>query len=129
MKIRIRQKGDFSKLDKYFENAKKVQRAFKQGIFDKYARMGIEALVSATPKDSGTTAASWSAEIENQNGRVNIVFNNDNINKGVSIALILQYGHGTGTGGYVQGIDYINPAIQPVFEGMADAAWGEVMEL
>lgn len=129
MKISIRQKGDFSKLDKYFENAKKVQKAFKRGIFDKYAQLGLEALASATPKDSGETAASWYAEIENQNGRVNIVFNNSNINKGVSIALILQYGHGTGTGGYVEGIDYINPAIQPVFEGLADAAWGEVIKL
>lgn len=127
--IKIRQKGDFSKLDKYFSSAKKVTKAFKSGLFDKYARMGIEALSSATPKDSGETAASWSAEIENQNGRINIVFNNSHINKGVSIALILQYGHGTGTGGYVQGIDYINPALRPVFQGLADAAWGEVVKL
>ncbi len=127
--IKFRQKGDFSKLDKYFSNAKKVQKAFKQGIFDKYARAGIEALASATPKDSGLTASSWSAEIINQNGRINIVFNNSNINKGVSVALIIQYGHGTGTGGWVEGIDYINPAIRPIFEDLADSCWGEVVKL
>lgn len=127
--IKIKHKGNFSKLDKYFSNAAKVTKAMEHGVFDKYAKAGIEALKQATPTDSGLTAASWSAEITNQNGRVSIVFNNDNINKGVSIALILQYGHGTGTGGYVQGRDYINPAIQPVFENMADAAWGEVMKL
>lgn len=127
--ISIRQKGDFSRVEKYFDKVKHVQKAFNQGLFDKYARMGLEALSSATPKDSGETAASWYAELEHQNGKVTIIFNNSNINEGVSIALLLQYGHGTGTGGYVQGIDYINPSIRPVFEGLADAAWGEVKKL
>lgn len=129
MNVSIRQKGDFSKVDKYFISLRKVNKAFSQGLFDKYAAMGIEALSSATPKDTGNTAAAWTAEITNQNGRVTIAFLNNNINKGVSIALILQYGHGTGTGGYVQGIDYINPALQPIFKGLADAAWGEVVKL
>lgn len=127
--ITFKHKGDFSKTEKYFKSVSKVQKAFEHGVFDKYAKLGLELLREATPKDSGETANAWSAEIEHQNGRVNIVFNNSNINKGVSIALILQYGHGTGTGGYVQGRDYINPAIQTVFEGLADAAWGEVVKL
>lgn len=124
--IRFRQKGDFSKATKYLEKAKKAA-----GMKDlsKYGKAGVAALSSATPVDSGLTASSWYYEIKNQNGRISIDFCNANINDGVPIAIILQFGHGTGTGGWVQGRDYINPAIQPVFDKIADEAWREVTEL
>ena len=121
--ISFRQKGDFSNLSSYFE---RVKEKVKLGDLDKYGRAGVAALASATPVDSGQTANSWYYEIERQNGSVSIVFNNSNVNKGVPIAIILQYGHGTGTGGWVQGRDYINPAIQPIFDEIADNAWKEV---
>lgn len=124
--ISFRQKGDFSKLSKYLERAKE---AVKVGILDKYGREGVAALASATPTDSGKTAASWEYEIVRQNGSISIVFKNTNVNKGVNVAVILQYGHGTGTGGWVQGRDYINPAIQPIFDRIADDAWKEVSRL
>lgn len=123
--ISFRQKGDFSKLSKYFE---KMKEAAKIGMLDKYGREGVAALSSATPVESGKTASSWSYEIERQNGAVSIVFKNSNVNKGVPIAIILQLGHGTGTGGWVEGRDYINPAIQPIFDKLANEAWEEVVK-
>lgn len=124
--ISFRQKGDFSKLSRYFE---RVKEAAKIGVLDKYGQEGVAALASATPVDSGQTANSWYYEIKRQNGSVSIVFNNSHINKGVPIAIILQYGHGTGTGGWVQGRDYINPAIRPIFDRIAEDAWKEVTKL
>lgn len=124
--IGFRIKGDFSKLNKYLE---RVKEAAKLGVLDKYGQAGVDALSSATPVDTGLTASSWSYEIKRQNGSVSIIYKNSNINKGVPIAIILQYGHGTGTGGYVQGRDYINPAIQPVFDMIAKEAWEEVVKL
>lgn len=124
--IGFRQKGDFSKLSSYLEKAKGAARI---GILDKYGREGVAALASATPVETGKTAGSWYYEIKRQNGSVSLVFNNSNINKGVPIAIVLQYGHGTGTGGWVQGRDYINPAIQPVFDRIAETAWKEVTKL
>lgn len=124
--ISFRQKGDFSKLSRYFE---RVKEAAKIGVLDKYGREGVAALSSATPVESGVTASSWNYEIQRQNGSVSIVYTNSNINKGVPIAIILQYGHGTGTGGWVQGRDYINPAIQPIFDRIAENAWREVTKL
>lgn len=124
--ISFRQKGDFSKLSRYFE---RVKEAAKIGVLDKYGREGVAALSSATPVESGVTASSWDYEIQRQNGSVSIVYTNSNINKGVPIAIILQYGHGTGTGGWVQGRDYINPAIQPIFDRIAENAWREVTKL
>lgn len=124
--ISFRQKGDFSKLSRYFE---RVKEAAKIGVLDKYGQEGVAALASATPVDSGQTANSWYYDIKRQNGSVSIVFNNSHINKGVPIAIILQYGHGTGTGGWVQGRDYINPAIRPIFDRIAEDAWKEVTKL
>ena len=121
--ISFRQKGDFSKLTSFLERAKE---SVKIGDLDKYGREGVAALSSATPIDSGKTANSWSYEIINKNGSVTISFNNSNIQNGVPIAIILQYGHGTKNGGWVQGRDYINPAIQPVFDEIVDKAWREV---
>lgn len=124
--ISFRQKGDFSKLTSFLERAKNV---IKIGELDKYGREGVAALASATPVDSGLTASSWYYKIERQNGSASINFYNSNINEGVPIAIILQYGHGTGTGGWVEGRDYINPAIQPIFDKIADNAWKEVAKL
>ena len=124
--IKIRHIGDFHKVTGWLE---KLREAFHLGILDKYGKMGVEALSAATPVDSGLTAASWSYEIQNDGDRATVSFNNSNINQGVNIALILQYGHGTGTGGWVAGRDYINPAIQPVFDKLAEEAWKEVISL
>lgn len=124
--ISFRHKGDFSKASRYLE---RVKEAAKLGILDKYGRAGVAALSSATPVESGLTASSWDYKIEHSAGSDKIVFTNSNINKGVMIAIILQYGHGTGTGGWVQGRDYINPAIQPIFEQLVDEAWKEVTKI
>lgn len=124
--ITFRQKGDFSKLTRFLERAKE---AVHLGDLDKYGRAGVAALASATPVDSGETASSWYYEIANKNGSAVISFRNSNVQNGVPIAIILQYGHGTGTGGWVQGRDYINPAIQPIFDQIANNAWKEVTKL
>ena len=124
--ISFRQKGDFSKLTRFLERAKE---AVKLGDLDKYGREGVDALASATPVETGKTANSWYYEIKRQNGSVSIEFKNSNIKDGIPIAIILQYGHGTGTGGWVQGRDYINPAIQPIFDKIADSAWKEVTKI
>ena len=120
------QKGDFSKLSKFLEKAKE---AVKLGDLDKYGREGVAALASATPVDTGLTSKSWSYEITRKNGSVSISFNNSNIQNGVQIAVIMQYGHGTRNGGWVQGRDYINPAIRSIFDRIANDAWKEVAKL
>lgn len=124
--ITFRHKGDFSKFTRYLERAKEVA---KMGVLDKYGREGVAALASATPVETGKTAASWYYEIENKDGRATISFFNSNIQNGVPIAIILQYGHGTGTGGWVEGRDYINPVIRPLFDKIVDSAWREVTKL
>lgn len=124
--ISFRQQGDFSKLTRFLEKAK---QAVHIGNLDKYGREGVAALASATPFDSGQTANSWYYEIVNKNRSATITFYNSNIQNGVPIAIILQYGHGTRNGGWVQGRDYINPAIQPIFDKIANEAWREVTKL
>lgn len=124
--VKFSHKGNFSKLDKYFVNVKKT---VKRRNLEKYGQAGVAALASATPVDSGLTASSWYYEIEELAGSTRINFNNSNIQNGVPIAIILQYGHGTGTGGWVEGRDYINPAMQPVFDRIANEAWEEVTKL
>ena len=121
--IRFRQRGDFSKLTRYFERVKHVARI---ADLDKYGRAGVSALSSATPVDTGLTASSWGYKVEYQDGGASITFTNSNIQNGVPIAIILQYGHGTRNGGWVEGRDYIRPAIQPIFDKIADNAWREV---
>lgn len=124
--IRFRQKGDFSKLTRFLERAKETVRV---GDLDKYGREGVAALASATPVDSGQTANLWRYEIINKQGSATITFSNSNIQNGVPIAILLQYGHGTRNGGWVQGRDYINPAIQPIFDKIVNEAWREVTKL
>lgn len=124
--ITFRHKGDFSKLNSFLEKAKEVVHL---GDLDKYGREGVAALVSATPVDTGATANSWNYEIVNKKGVIQLTFNNSNIQNGVPIAIILQYGHGTRNGGWVQGRDYINPAVQPIFDKIANDMWREVTKL
>lgn len=124
--ITIRQKGDFAKTTKFLEIA---SRTNIKSILEKYGGLGVQALSNATPIDSGLTARSWGYRVEQTSSSSKLIFYNTNVNKGVPIAIILQYGHGTGTGGWVQGRDYINPAIQPIFDQLAEEAWKEVTKL
>lgn len=122
--IGFRNKGDFSRI----ENG--LKRLFKnnyRSILEKYAKQGVSALSLATPIDSGETASSWGYEIIQNDEGMSIVWSNSHVEKGINIALILQYGHATRGGGYVEGRDYINPAIRPVFDEMINAIWKEVV--
>lgn len=121
--INIRQKGDFKNLSSFLE---KTKEKLNLGLLDKYGREGVAALQAATPKDTGKTSESWYYKIERKNGSVSLTFHNSNQNNGVPIAIILQYGHATGNGGYVEGVDYINPALRPIFDKIAEEAWKEV---
>lgn len=120
--ITYEQKGDFKKMNRFLERFKEV---FHSGDLDKYGRMGVEALKNATPKDSGETANSWYYKIERAKDSVSINFYNSNVVNGCNIAIILQYGHGTKAGHWVDGIDYINPALEPIFNQIANDAWKE----
>lgn len=119
-------KGNFSKTEKLL---KKSLGLDYRSVLEKYAQKGVEALSYATPIESGETAASWYYEIIQNEGNISIIWNNSHVNKGVNIAVILQYGHGTRNGGYVQGRDYINPALRPIFDELAEAAWKEVSSI
>ena len=124
--IKFKVTGDFSKT---INSLKSLKDFIKKGNLNKYGDMGVAALRAATPKRTGKTAESWNYEIDVVDGKVTIYWTNDNINENVNIAVILQYGHGTKNGGYVQGRDYINPAMQPIFDEIADKAWKEVIKL
>ena len=123
--FKITQKGDFSKTEAFLKKAKRED--FYKNL-EKYAQIGVEALREATPVDSGITADSWSYEVFNNGSSAGITWINNNTNEGENIAILLQYGHGTGTGGYVHGRDYINPAMQPVFDQIAEDVWKEVID-
>lgn len=124
--IKVRHRGDFVKTTRYLERAKKGVRITS---LERYGREGVAALASATPFDTGNTANSWYYEIVRTQGGVKIAFHNSNIQNGIPIAIILQYGHGTRNGGWVEGRDYINPAIQPIFDKITSDAWREVTKL
>ena len=123
--ISFKQKGDFSKTTKFLIKAKN----FHIVELDRYGKEGVEALRSATPVDTGKTASSWKYEIKRTKNGAEIVWSNTNIQNGVPIAVILQYGHATKNGGWVQGRDYINPALRPIFDKIAQNAWREVTRL
>lgn len=121
--IRISGEGEFVKTIDFLGKAKDT---LSNSSLRKYGEMGVEALRKATPKRSGKTASSWYYEIEKTKGSVTITWLNSNVNDGVVVAVILQHGHGTGTGGYVRGVDYINPALKPVFDKIVENVWKEV---
>lgn len=121
--IRFVQKGNFTKTTNFLDFIKKQK--FLMSL-DKYGQKGVDALRNATPVDSGTTANSWGYRIDKSGSGATITWINSNINKGVPIAIILDVGHGTGNGGYVKGRHYISPAIQPIFDEIAENAWKEV---
>lgn len=122
--IRLKSRGSYDKTEKFL---KKLTSDDLRSIMEKYGREGIAALSTATPLDTGVTASSWEYEIVQDANSISLVFNNSSeIKTGIPIVILLQYGHGNGRGGYVQGRDFINPAIQPIFDKLADEAWKEV---
>jgi hypothetical protein len=123
MTFSFTQKGDWETTTRYLNRMKALNLA---AVLNKYGAQGVAALSGATPVRSGQTAGSWSYDIVQHTGYCSIRWHNSNIVGGKPLAILLQYGHGTGTGGYVQGRDYINPAIRPIFDRMADEAWREV---
>jgi len=123
MGLTISDSGSFDNTDKFLG---KMSRGDIYRNLDNFARTGVAALRSATPVDSGITASSWGYEVTKDRGGATITWTNSHLHEGVNIAIIIQYGHGTGTGGYVQGRDYINPAIQPIFDRIAEGVWREV---
>lgn len=123
--ITFTQKGDFSKLDGFMNRLKGLS---KNSDLDRYGQRGVDALSAATPYDTGNTAGSWYYKINREGEMLSIEFCNSNVNKGVPIAIVLQYGHGTGTGGWVEGRDYINPSIQPIFDEILNDLWKEVCQ-
>ena len=126
MNITLRHEGDFSPLEKFLNKLKKQNYL---NILSKYGQEGVAALAAATPVDTGLTASSWSYEILQQGDHTELIWSNTNVNKGYNIALLIQYGHGTGNGAYISGVDYINPALAPVFDRLVKDLWKEVSEL
>lgn len=122
--INFKISGDLKKTDGFLHRI--VQRHYREKL-NHYGFLGVQALQAATPKDTGKTAESWSYEIAQEGDRLGLYWKNDNRNDGVLIAILLQYGHGTGTGGWVEGLDYINPALRPIFQKMATDIWKEVI--
>lgn len=124
--VRIKVHGDFKNTENFLKRVTNRQKNLE--ILNRYAQKGVDALAAATPVNTGKTAASWGYDINYYFGKIKITWTNSNINDGVPIAVILQYGHATGSGGYVEGLDYINPAMRPVFQEIADDLWKEVTE-
>ena len=123
--VSFKQKGNFAKTDRFLHS---VVESWNKHKLHKYGRMGVEALKSATPRDTGKTAESWTYEIVEEKGRTSIYWRNSNvIDDWANVAILIQYGHATRNGGYVQGRDYINPAIRPIFDQMAEEIWKEVV--
>lgn len=125
--IEVVHKGNFNHLEKFLSRVSGGQYILR--VLDKYGQAGVEALASATPKRSGLTASSWSYEAVVEGDTIKLIWSNSNVKNGYfNVAMMLQLGHGTGTGGYVTGIDYINPALRPIFDKLADDAWAEVIK-
>ncbi len=122
----FKHKGDFKNTEKFFKSSEKLNY---KAILESYGREGVRALSAATPVDSGLTASSWDYTISVNKGSFSISWTNSNVVNGTPIAILLQYGHGTRNGGYVRGRDYINPAIRPIFDKLAESAWKEVTRL
>ena len=123
--IKLSCRGNYNKTEKFLKECKDINEL--RQIMEKYGREGVAALSALTPVDSGETASSWSFEIIQEADGISLVFtNNSTTDNGIPIAILLQYGHGNGRGGYVRGRDFINPAVQPIFDKLLDEAWKEV---
>lgn len=123
MQVKFESSGSFNKMEKFLQS---MLKGDLYNSLDKYARQGVSALSSATPLETGETKNSWDYEVKKARGSYTITWTNNHTEDNVPIAIILQYGHGTGTGGYVQGRDYINPAMKPIFDTIADNVWKAV---
>lgn len=123
--VKVRHRGNFNKTERFLNS---VRGEKYLNTIDQYAQLGVEALRAATPSDSGKTAESWTYEIERGGEQTTITWLNTNVNDHVNIAIILQYGHATGTGGYVEGRDYINPALKPIFDMIGEKVWKVVKD-
>lgn len=124
MNIIFKHTGDLSATRKFLTTKKNFN-----SILSRYGQMGVVALAESTPKDSGMTANSWDYEIKSSTGSYTISWSNSNVSEGIPIAILIQYGHGTGNGGYVEARDFINPAMKPIFDKLADDLWKEVTSL
>lgn len=124
--VELTSKGDFNRLTTWLGKAK---RPITADILERYGALGVEQLAASTPVDTGVTAASWTYSVSISDGIAELSFNNTNENKGIKIAILLQYGHGTRNGGWVEGRDYINPALQPIFDALAEDAWKEITKV
>lgn len=127
--IRIIDEGNFDKTKKFLMVLSEVKGLAARAKIESLARAGVEALANATPVDTGKTASSWEYEIVEEDGKLTVYWNNTNVIRGINIAIILQYGHATRNGGYVEGRDYINPALRSVFDKMASSMWEAVVSL
>jgi len=121
--ITVKHRGSFRHTERFFQNV--LSRKY-MNVLKEYAEQGLAALKAATPVESGETAASWGYHIESGDGVTTLTYTNDNMNNGVNVAILLIYGHGTRNGGYVQGTDFVTPALTPIFQNLADAIWKEV---
>jgi hypothetical protein len=121
--ITVTLSGSFKNTERFFKNMSSFSA---EKILEKYAQEGVSALSQSTPELTGLTAASWAYEVSVDKEYYSITWTNDNLVDGIPVAILLQYGHMTGTGGYVQGYDYINPSLQPIFDKIADDVWKEV---
>lgn len=122
--IKITTTGDFKNAERFFEKSKKVSHEVRR-IMERCGQQGVDALQKVTPKDTGNTANSWSYSIDGHS----LVFSNSNVNNGIPVAILIQYGHATRSGGYVPGQDYINPALQPIFDQIVKNLDKEVQNL
>lgn len=120
MPISFESKGSFKNLERFLSRMSKFEI---RGILSKYGEQGVAALSAATPVSTGLAASSWSYEVINEGRSWTLAWNNHDVENGYPVAIMIQYGHGTGTGGYVQGIDYINPALRPIFDQLAEEVW------
>lgn len=125
MAISINHRGSFKNIHAFLDNASSINKRYLH-IFEKYGKEGVKALAENTPKDTGKTANSWYYKVITERNGVSIVWNNSNISNGVPIAILIQYGHGTRSGGYVEGTDYINPSLKPIFDKLSIELWREV---
>lgn len=121
--FKLTHRGNFNNIERFFNF---ILKKNYRNIVDDYARKGLEALREATPEESGATANAWNYTIEDEGGVVKLIYTNSHENGGYNVAILIMYGHGTRNGGYVEGNDFVNPAIQPIFQELKDALWREV---